>query len=64
MWSKDPPLAPLKKPSKFYWFYDPSLKEMWPVEVWPKRYLDHFQGFWWSIPIDKPPVGVLSKLKR
>ena len=64
MWSVDPPSIKSDKIKKFFWFYDPNIDEMWPVEVWKGRYLDHYTGFWWIIPIDKPPIGVLYKMKR
>jgi hypothetical protein len=55
-WSKDPPIAPEKGfVSEYYWFYDSISRVMTAVEVWPKRWLKHYHGYWWITPIARPP---------
>lgn len=55
-WSKTPPVAPEKGfNSEFYWFYDSMDKTTTVVEVWPKRWLKHYHGYWWTTPISRPP---------
>jgi hypothetical protein len=54
-WTEIPPVPPAKKPSKFYWHRDRKSKEVWPVELWPGRYIHHYDGLWTVDPIDDPP---------
>lgn len=61
MWTRKAPEPPEKKPSQFYWYYDLSSKERWAVELWPGRYVGHYEGWWWCVPIDTPPLGSLNK---
>ena len=60
-WTKNPPIPPTKKPSVHYRYYDPELDEVWCVEIWPNRYLKHFEGWWWPEPI---PIEGLDELKE
>ena len=59
-WTRTQPEAPTKKPSQYYWYWDDLETEPWVVEVWPLRYLDHFNGWWSKKPIDR----LLTKPKK
>jgi len=55
MWVQQPPESPIGLTSEFYWFFDPVQKKKWVVELWPRRYVKHYHGLWWSKPIEYPP---------
>jgi hypothetical protein len=61
-WTNIQPVPPSQKPSKFYWFLDPKHKEVWPVELWPGRYIKHYEGLWWPEPIEQPNINNIEEL--
>ncbi len=63
MWTKTKPDIP-KTTSKFYWYYDESIEELFPVEIWPGRYIKHYEGWWWNTPIDKPKKPKIKVKKK
>lgn len=63
-WSRKPPEAPDQKPSLFYWYLDDNENDLWVVEVWPNRYLDHFKGWWYEFPAERPLTKPNRKVKK
>ena len=59
-WTRTPPKSPDKPPSQWYWFIpDPHFykeDQPWVVELWPGRWVKHFQGRWWPVPVEPPEI--------
>ena len=63
-WTKTRPTPPLTKPNKFYAYYDEVNKELFPVEMWPGRYIKHYEGWWWDIALDMPDISQFKTKKE
>jgi hypothetical protein len=56
MWKKSPPINNTDI-SEWYWYYDPKHKSLEIIEIWPKRDVRRFDGYWYTeiiIPPSKP----------
>lgn len=63
-WTKDKPIPPKTRPSQFYWYYEESIDEEYPVELWPGRYIGHHNGLWWPVPIERAPSRPIKAKKK
>ena len=68
-WKTKRPKPPDSPPSHWIWYWDHNDKEPMILELWPGRYIEHFDGLWGDI-VDHPPprerknATVKSKKKR
>lgn len=53
-WTKIQPSVPEHPPSDWYWYWEPGAKEPFVVELWPGRYIKHYNGWWGPMVSDKP----------
>ena len=54
-WSKKTPKNNTQI-SEWYWYYDPKNKAPEIIEIWSKRDVSRFDGYWWSNNISVPQV--------
>lgn len=54
-WSKKPPKSPISGPSLWYWFWQKGEEEPVIMELWAKRDVKRFKGYWWHEPQPCPP---------
>jgi len=53
-WSKKSPESPKYPPSLWYWYWDKDEIEPCVMELWAKRDVSRFTGYWWLEPVPGP----------
>lgn len=56
-WIREQPASPETAPSDWYWYWDDKDREPCVIELWPKRDIVRYRGWWGPRvePLKRPP---------